>query len=236
MNRILILGFLLLIFSCTDSDQNTQVVVRHAGALKNFMQKGDVSAKADLDTLNYEHLYALGALSQLKGEILIIDGKPFISRDNSGVLTLDNTHQNKAALLVYANIKNWRDYKISEPLHSSTELESYVEESALKAGLDMDMPFPFLIKGKADAVNWHVINWPDGDTEHTHKKHVESGLHGILSDGEVTILGFYSRHHHAVFTHHSTNLHMHVLTNDESLAAHVDDIAISSQCKLYLPK
>ena len=32
-------------------------------------------------------------------------------------------------------------------------------------------PFPFLIEGNASSLNWHVIDWKKGDTEHTHEKH-----------------------------------------------------------------
>ena len=52
--------------------------VEYKGALKNMMHKGDISAKADLKEIeNLEHIYALGALENLKGEIQIIDSKPF---------------------------------------------------------------------------------------------------------------------------------------------------------------
>ena len=40
------------------------------------MHKGDISGKADMsDFENYKHLYAIGALENLKGEIQIIDGE-----------------------------------------------------------------------------------------------------------------------------------------------------------------
>ena len=50
------------------------------GALKNFMHNGDVSAKFDLRELEgREHYYGIGALENLKGEIMIINGEPYIS-------------------------------------------------------------------------------------------------------------------------------------------------------------
>ena len=67
----------LLLFSCvtpkveSNKANNDSLIfeVKYFGALKNMMHKGDVSAKADLsDFENSEHLYAIGALENLKGE------------------------------------------------------------------------------------------------------------------------------------------------------------------------
>ena len=46
--------------------------VEYKGALKNMMQKGDISAKVDLKEIeNLENIYALGALENLKGDLNI---------------------------------------------------------------------------------------------------------------------------------------------------------------------
>jgi len=51
----------------------------------------------------------------------------------------------------------------------------------------------------------------------------------------VDILGFYSTHHHAVFTHHSTNMHLHVKTRGHVLAGHLDDLTLGEGMVLQLP-
>jgi len=53
---------------------------------------------------------------------------------------------------------------------------------------------------------------------------------------EVVILGFYSSQHKAIFTHHSSNSHMHFRTKDQSLAGHVDALKINDSITLNLPK
>ena len=66
--------FVLLLaglFSCsTPSPEDTSFEVAFKGALKNIMHKGDLSANISLSELaDIDHLYALGAVENLKGEI-----------------------------------------------------------------------------------------------------------------------------------------------------------------------
>jgi acetolactate decarboxylase len=49
------------------------------------------------------------------------------------------------------------------------------------------------------------------------------------------MLGFYSNAHHAIFTHHMTNMHIHVKTTDNKIAGHVDDLTLGKGMILKLP-
>ena len=80
-----------------------------------------------------------------------------------------------------------------------------------------------------------MINWPEGYKEHSHEKHISSGPHGTLANTAAEVLGFYSKHHHAIFTHHTTNMHLHVRTMDGQLAGHLDDLELGEGMKLLLP-
>jgi acetolactate decarboxylase len=92
-----------------------------------------------------------------------------------------------------------------------------------------------MLKGKMELFRWHVINWPESDTVHTHQKHMESGLHATEENREVTILGFYSRHHQGIYTHHTSHMHLHVLSDDLTLAGHLDQLAPGNDFKIFLP-
>ena len=81
-----------------------------------------------------------------------------------------------------------------------------------------------------------MINWPEGDHEHSHEKHINSGLHGTHKGADVQILGFYSDRHHAIFTHHTTNMHLHFISKDKSKTGHVDGLRLGNSMKLLLPK
>jgi len=226
---------IVILMSCSQTDTKEVVPVNSAGALKNFMHHNDITGKVSLDTLNPVDLYALGALENLKGELIIIDGLPYLSREENGKLVIEKTYNARASLLVYSYVSAWNEHKIRESANSLGELESLVEEIAIKEGLNIEKPFPFMLKGRTDLFKWHVINWPEEDSLHTHQKHIESGLNGIEENREVTILGFYSRHHQGIYTHHTSHMHLHFLSDDLTLAGHVDQLIPGSNFKILLP-
>ena len=234
---IILLTVLLAISSLTPQSDNNNFKVEYKGALKNMMHKGDISAKADLsDFKEINHFYALGAFENLKGEIQIFDSKPFNTTVVDGNLIFDYSFKNKATLLVYASVNKWKTINIPDSVSTYEQIEKYIEHTAKENKINIDEPFPFLIEGRAKSFDWHVINWKEGDMEHTHEKHKTSGLHGTINDRQVEMLGFFSNAHHAIFTHHTTNMHIHVKTADSKVAGHVDGLTLGKGMTLKLPE
>jgi acetolactate decarboxylase len=224
--------------SCSVSNDK-QVEVHHFGALKNMMHKGDLSAKVTLDELKeMNHLFALGAVENLKGEVLILDGIPSVSyvkgNDSSKTMMLDDSFEKNACLLVLASVEEWESINIPNTVVTYEEFEGYVAETAAEKGIDIEKPFPFMIEGLAKSFDWHIIDWPENDTEHSHEKHIYSGLYGTLENQTVEMLGFYSNKHHAIFTHHSTNMHVHV--KSDKATGHADNFTLGENMILKLPK
>jgi acetolactate decarboxylase len=235
-NSVLIL-LIVALFSCAlTADRTENFKVEYKGSLKNIMHKGDLSAQADLKELvDVQHLYALGAVENLKGEILILDSKPSISSVKDQELQISDSFDHKATLLVYAAVSNWKAIDIPKTVSSYEDLEKFVEKSAKKNGVNIEEPFPFMVEGNVKSFDWHVIDWKDGDTEHSHEKHINSGLHGTKTEQTVDILGFYSTSHHAVFTHHTTNMHLHVKATNNSISGHLDGITLDKEMILKIP-
>ena len=225
----------ILITSCDSKvNETNKTVVKYSGALRTIMS-GNIQSTISLDSLsNKKNLYALGAYEDLKGEIQIFNGKPSNSFVVDSSLQIKDTYNLKAALLVYAEIEAWNEFNIDN-ITTKEDLEKTIFETAKANGINTEVPFPFLLKGTAVSIDWHVINWIDGDKVHNHKKHKESGLNGILKNKTVEVLGFYSTKHKAIFTHHTTNMHMHFKTVENSLAGHIDDIRLNTMI-LSLPK
>ena len=237
MKYIIILLTIISIISCeSDNKETNKFKVEYKGALKNFMQKGDISAKADLAVFeNTKHFYALGAIENLKGEIQIFNSKSFNTIVIDSTLTFDNSFNKKATLLVYTSVSKWKSINIPNNVVTYEQLENYIEQTAKENQINTDEPFPFLIEGRPESFDWHVINWKDGDTEHSHEKHKNSGPHGTINNREVEMLGFFSNSHHAIFTHHTTNMHIHVKTADNKIAGHVDGLTLGKGMILKLP-
>ena len=186
--------------------------------------------EVELWDLDPNHLYALGAVENLKGEILILDGKPFIASEKEGEVFIDKSYRHAATLLVASYVENW------DSLLVKGDLEDFVASAASSHGLDIEKPFPFLLKGDFEKIQWHVINWPEGDEVHTHEKHQTSGPHGVLENQSAVVIGFYSKHHQGVFTHHSTTLHMHAKCDEAGIVGHADKVIPAVECWLFLPK
>lgn len=233
-----IIGFIFgLLTALSATAQSDQPQVKHAGALKNFKMKGDISAKFDLKELDgKQNLYALGALEKLKGEIQIFGSMPYHSLVANGELAFDTTLSKKASLIVYAQVPFWQEIAIPNHIATHARMEAFIADAADKHGINTEAPFPFLITGNAGALQWHVIDWDENDKEHSHQKHIASGLNGELEHVDVKILGFYSSKHKAIFTHHTTNMHMHFITADKKLAGHVDHLKPGQGMQLHLPE
>ncbi len=239
MKKPLFVGIILLfLISCSDNkNSSNSLEVKHFGALRAIMHKNDLSAKVDLqDIRQTAHGYALGALENLKGEILIFDGQPLIAYQEEDNLVIDTTFDHKASLLVHTAVEEWDAFPITGVILSYKNLEAFIQKTAAESGINTEEPFPFLIEGQVKTADWHVINWKDGDTNHSHQKHMASGMQGTIANRAVDILGFYSEHHKGIFTHHTTFLHMHIKTRAHDIVGHVDDLKLGANMLLKLPR
>lgn len=238
MKYLLIILACCTILSCQTTNKDSEYYkVGYNGALKNFMLDADISAKVDLaDFKNTPNFYALGAVEDLKGEIQIFNSEPFIASVDGNSLRFDKSFTKKASLLVYASVEEWESILIPKNIISYEHLESYIVKVADEKGINTNEPFPFLLEGLISSFDWHVINWKEGDTIHSHKKHKSAGMHGTINNRDVEMLGFYSNVHQSIFTHSTTNMHIHVKTAGNGVAGHVDGLFLENGMTLKLPK
>jgi acetolactate decarboxylase len=201
------------------------------------MRDGDLSGHVKLDALaKWPHLYALGPLEGLRGEVTIWDGKPSIATLSDAKVAVSDKFEGKACFLVYAQVPEWREFELpAKGLDKAAELEASVLRIARKAEIDADKPFPFLLRGKVAKAKAHIVNKTD-DAPFSPKDHDQIKIPFELEDREVEILGFYLDKHAGVFTHHDSNVHMHLKTADGKLSGHVDSIIPGEGMRLLVPK
>ena len=88
--------------------------VRWVGAQRTVLA-GDLRAHISLERLaGLPHLYALGPVAGLRGEITVVDGRPYVSQVEDGRIVVDPTFRHEAAFLVWAQIARWYDLDIPE--------------------------------------------------------------------------------------------------------------------------
>jgi len=219
----------LLLAGCK---QVSAPVVNISGSLHSIMMKNETQATFDLRDLDGQpNVYALGAVEGLKGEILVMDSQPFVTSVDEDTFSLTNSFDAKATLLVSTTVKEWHSYTLAESM-GSKELASFAKKMAEEN--QVEEPFPFLVKGKAQQVKWHIVNGGSGRSNASHSDHAAAGFSSELTDSEVEVLGFYSTAHQGVFTHRGQNSHMHF--KGGSSMGHVDDLIIDKGSLLFIPK
>ncbi|MGB0523987.1 MAG: acetolactate decarboxylase [Flammeovirgaceae bacterium] len=224
-NLMLYLGLLGLISSCNQP----QIEVKHIGELRQIMHKGKFEGRISLKDLPQENLYALGAVKALQGEILVLDGNPFVSRVVNGNVQIDQHLATEATLLVYAQVPAWDTIVIQQV----GDISQVVEQQLVIR--KQHKATPFMVLGKANSLHYHVINFDleQGDIQ----QHREGAFQETLENEAVRILGFYATDAQGIYTHHDSHVHMHVINQNGDKLGHVEAVNFDHQSiQLLLPK
>lgn len=202
------------------------------GAMKNVMWKGELDGSIKLDSIsNKTGLYGLGPESGLMGELLINDGKSYVSRVTSdSTMAVEKSFDVSAPFFVYANVTTWNEMKLPSPVKNIQDLEKFIDRNTTES----KRPFAFKLVGKVSKAMIHVQNLPEGTKVSSPDEAHQGQVNYILKDQEVEIIGFFSTEHKGVFTHHDSYLHMHLITKDERKMGHLDELDIENMT-LYLP-
>jgi alpha-acetolactate decarboxylase len=205
------------------------------GNLREMMHEGRTESRVAIGPLlSRPHMYAVGALAGMRGEITILDGTAWRSlgdRD-SGRATAGAT-EDGASLLVASYVAGWSRVTITQDIPFA-DLDQRIEALAAAAGIDVDKPFPFLVEGQLTDARWHVLKGPpSANAPHDHTANAVTGEQAAITG---TLVGFFSKHHHGSFTHMGQNVHAHLVDPASALAAHVDQVSIPASSILVLPR
>lgn len=224
--KALTLLFILLYFPLTGSAQKTTFnsAVQHSGAMRNVMWKGELHATLKTDTLpDNRHLYGLGPVEGLKGEILILDGITYVSKiENDGSMKVIQEKQIGAPFFVYGRCNEWSRFQLTPSTVSLAALEKLLDSLSVT----FTKPFLFRLTGHFPSAEIHVVNLPDGikvtnpEMAHTNQRNFQ------LENQEAEIVGFFSKEHSGVFIHHDSFVHCHLITSDKQQMGHLETLVI----------
>ena len=207
--------------------------IKIVGAMKNVMWKGELGSSIDLDTISDNNgLYGLGPESYLTGELLINNGKSYVSKVASdSTMTVEKTYKSSAPFFVYGNVTEWNDIALPSHVKTIQHLEKFIDDKTT----DFKRPFAFKLSGQVESAMIHIQNLPEGTIVSSPDEAHQGQINYPIANEEANIIGFFSTDHKGIFTHHDSFLHMHLITKDERKMGHLDELEIGKMV-LYLPK
>lgn len=238
INNKIMLGLLaLVVLSCNStnkktgkSNYNDLLIV---GAMKNVMWKGELGSSISLDSISDKlGLYGIGPESYLTGELLINNGKSYVSRVTSdSTMLVEQKFDVLAPFFVYANVNKWEEIELPQSIRTIKDVEKYIDEKTIKN----KRPFAFKLIGNISKAVIHIQNLPEGTKVSSPDEAHQGQTNYVLKNEDVEVIGFFSTEHKGVFTHHDSYIHLHLITKDEQKMGHLDELEINAM-KLYLPK
>jgi acetolactate decarboxylase len=206
------------------------------GAQRETIMNGKLAAAFDLSTLAQRpHLYGVGPIEQLRGEVTIIDSRPALARVTpDGTLSVAENFDTGMPFFVWAEVAGWIERPIPTEIRSYSDLERFIPLAAEAAGLDADKPLPFMVTGREDLIEFHILN-RIGDAPHNMETHRKIQVKFELQQTQATIVGFHSTRHRGVFTPGDSNIHIHFQTPDNRQSGHIQRLEIGSGARLGFP-
>jgi alpha-acetolactate decarboxylase len=204
------------------------------GALR-AVHGGDVSGKVPLQRFfERKNIYAVGPVAGLDGEITAIDGKFHIARVKHGEIKTDSDLSATASFLVWSEVSAWKPpVLLGKEVDNHAQLEKQIEFLALKGGVDTNKPFPFIIEGIIESVDYHILipkkpHQPDSG-------HIDSAKKISSKDVAAKVIGFFSKNHEGIFTHRGSAAHLHILESN-GYSGHVDEIVLNAEARVSFPQ
>lgn len=202
------------------------------GAMK-VVKGGDLESTTEIKTeQGIEHMYGLGPLDSLTGEVMILDGVIYISKLENGQEVVTTVDQIKAPFFVLSEVPNWKSSILNADIQTLEGIEAYL----LMAYHILQKPFAFQVVGTFDEVAYHIQNrTAQTEVEQPFEIHKHQAKY-TLKNVAGTLLGFYSPNHEGVFTHKGQKIHVHFLSEDKNHMGHVDHLMIGDKgVNLLLP-
>ncbi len=208
--------------------------VKITGAMLNVMHLGLLYGTINLDTIaNKKHLYGLGPIEYLKGEILIDDGHCYVSKlAEDGSISMEENYNVKAPFFVSENVNTWEEISLPDYIVNLQQLETFLDATTKRHS----RPFAFRVTGTFENAAVHIIKLPDGTSVNSPEDVQQHQHHFIVKNTDAELIGFFSTEHQGIFTHHDTYVHIHLMTSDKKKMGHVESFMIKKgTAKLFLP-
>jgi acetolactate decarboxylase len=180
---------------------------------------------------------AVGAVSGLRGEISMIEGRLIVSYGVDCGAACPTAATETATLLATASAQHWRSVAIDKNLDAKG-VETFIREQAKANGLIETKPFPFRINGAITDFVMHVNAAPNPRFK-GHGSFDEMAVTGLAKGPRLagSVVGFYAPPAlQGVITHGGDYFHSHYVDEQRTTTAHLDIFGIAAGSTLLLPR
>jgi len=204
------------------------------GQMRRMFTVHDIGANVELSQVNLEpHVYGLGPVAGLKGEITVVDGTVFVSSVSGDKPRVAVAPDAKAVFLVYASIPKWHSTDLPENVQTEKELASYLE-----GRMPTNTRSAFLVQGTALKAQYHIQNYKGSAKDLTHEAHDRAKAFFAITNVPVELVGFFTNVEGdgGSFVHMGQTTHMHIISADRKQTGHLESIQMAPGAKLLLPE
>ena len=223
LKNIIYIFSVLLFASCTKSTNTSPIKV--VGEMRDVMWKGDLKGKIATDSLNNKETYGLGPIEFLKGEIVVFEGQTFVSKVIDSIShEVNKVPSVSAPFFVYSSNSNLKVIELTATNYSLKGIEEHINSVYKNYG----RPLLVRIDGVFEDIKLHSVNLPKGkkvsSPDEAHQGLTQYDFKNISG----SLIGFFSRNHKAVFTHHDSFFHAHFISDDRKVLGHIDETDFNS--------
>ena len=222
---------------------------KHYGHFMHMMHTGETNGQVQLSKLDTSTgVWGVGALADLKGEIIQVDGKLLVSlgADAQGKVNPPKSNDS-AALWASAKVNQWVSANVPSDM-SQAQFEAFTKEQAKAQKLDLEQPFVFRVSGDYAHLIWHVVTGEKSTGGGGHGAHGSGapGGHANKQTGMKVfrnpqasgqLVGVYSGANlEGVVSHPGERFHVHYIDKNMTVSGHVDQYSVRAGSTLWLPK
>lgn len=234
LNGVLVCGLLLMAWACGPS-VSSENELKVYGAMHEAMHGGKIAGVVRLDTVaRNAKVYGLGPGEFIRGELLIWEGHVYMASINEGgQMEVKENPTAKAPFFVATEIENWEMVELPDSVNELTALEKFLTQRSGSS----EGPFAFKLLGTMKKAEVHVVNLPLGskvrkpEDAHIGQQNFE------FENEEAVVLGFFSKVHQGIFTHHDRFVHAHWMSRDKQKLGHLEGLSFSPErVELWIQK
>ncbi len=229
----LLIALLLLVYMAPAFGQKVEAVSN----MKKVIMGQDLGMYLDWDTVATTHLFGIGPLGRIAGEVTIVDGERWTaSVKKNGRIQMQRNKKARGPFGVFAHVPAWDTIQLDANIQSEEDLQKLLESVAPNKGISLQTAFPYRVLATFDSIHFHIISKPSDEAAHSHELHKKAKKHFYSTQIQGELLGFYSQQHEGIFTHRGSYTHTHFLAQDRKAMGHLDGISVEGNILILLPK